>query len=112
MTTMTTDKETTTDEKCTGLEQAIGHLEWIKEEIAGLKELEVAGNDSLYEEKREALDPLSIQVRSGWDWPGKPMEPYEYGLTLACGGPGIELRGDLDDYNQPMKSLANPPWSG
>ena len=40
-------------------------------------------------------DPLSVQVRSGWETPGAEPEPAEFLIELSTGGPATRIIGDL-----------------
>jgi hypothetical protein len=55
------------------------------------------------EEAQQAIydDPLSVQVRSGWNNPGDDMTPAEYCILLCTGGPAVRIVGDLNDWKEP-----------
>lgn len=69
-----------------------------------LAELEAAAGDCTSED--EALerideDPLSVEVRSGWNPIGDDMTPEEFRITLCTGGPHVEIQGDIGQHGQP-----------
>lgn len=60
-------------------------------------------------------DPISVQVRSGWADPGEPLEPAEYQILLATGGPGARIVGVLDQHGEPASAYVEgrdwgTPW--
>ena len=80
-------------------EQARAQLESIVEMVQALeKGEEIDGQDP---QDRIQEDPLSVQVRSGWQNPGDGMMAAEYELLLCTGGPACRIVGDLDQYQQP-----------
>lgn len=68
-----------------------------QEELDALK-LE-AGEFADGDEARENLqnDPLSVEVRSGWDVVGGDLSAAEFRIVLCTGGPHVEIRGELND---------------
>ena len=48
--------------------------------------------------------PLSVEFRGGWYPLGDPaaVEPEEYRILLTCGGPSLEIRGDVDHRAGPV----------
>ena len=46
-------------------------------------------------------DALSVQVRSGWQRPGTPLEAEEYEILLCTGGPAVRITGQLGQYDEP-----------
>ena len=62
-------------------------------------------------------DPLSIQVRGGWHCPGDGNDcPDEYEILLSTGGPASRIRGELDNYGQPVSAVLSvqdwfTPWT-
>jgi hypothetical protein len=67
--------------------------------------LENAPDDETREKALEDIqnDPLSVEVRSGWAGRKEDFEAEEFRIVLCTGGPHVELRGELDKYNQPEK---------
>lgn len=59
------------------------------------------------DEQRERISSegaLSVEVRSGWYFPGGDLpnsKPTEYKILLGTGGPASQIRGELDEYSQP-----------
>lgn len=81
--------------------------EWDEECGEELRELsEDAGDCESHDEALERIqdDPLSVEVRSGWTNAGETMQPEEFRIVLCTGGPHVEIRGDLDGYNQPCRA--------
>ena len=56
------------------------------------------------EEAREAvhMDPLSVEVRSGWHVPGDKPEIDEFRILLTTGGPAVQIIGEVDSWGQPV----------
>lgn len=74
------------------------------DEAAELAELEQAAGDCEDEDAaRQAIlnDALSLEVRSGWETAGATLEPSEFRIVLCTGGPHVEIRGELDQHNEP-----------
>jgi hypothetical protein len=78
------------------------------------------GRARLHDEEaaREAIynDPLSVEVRSGWNSPGE-LQAEEYMILLCTGGPACRIRGELNDYNEPETAAIEyqdwfTPWEG
>ena len=66
-------------------------------------------------EERIADDPASVEVRGPWYDPGKERgrpDPAEYCITLAYGGPGVRLTGDLSDGEPFSARLEYMDYSG
>jgi hypothetical protein len=62
------------------------------------------------DEMREA--PLSVEVRSGWACPGEgaSMEPDEFRILLSTGGPGLQVRGELNNGEPDRCWLEHQDW--
>lgn len=74
------------------------------DEAAELAELEqAAGEYESEDDAREAIqdDALSVEVRSGWESAGAELTPSEYRIVLSTGGPHVEIRGELNEHNEP-----------
>ena len=61
--------------------------------------------------------PLSVDLRGGWYPLGDPaaVEPEEYRIILTCGGPSLELRGDVGHRAGPVghpKVCYADAWQG
>ena len=56
-------------------------------------------------------DPLSVQVRSGWESLNAELEPAEFLIELSTGGPATRIVGELDRWNQPTRPrLQHQDW--
>jgi hypothetical protein len=55
-------------------------------------------------------DPVSVQVRSGWQKPGEELEPEEYEILLCTGGPAVRIVGDLDGHDPISSRLEYQDW--
>ena len=56
-------------------------------------------------------DPLSVQVRSGWEYPGAEFEPAEFLIELSTGGPATRIVGELNQYKEPTRPrLQHQDW--
>jgi hypothetical protein len=93
--------------------------EWDKEHGEELAELENAANENKnHDEAYEAIqeDPLSIEIRSGWNSVGDELSPEEFRILLCTGGPAVQIVGELDEYNQPSRARIEycdwgTPWT-
>lgn len=50
--------------------------------------------ESIEEEARESI--VSIEARSGWELPGRPLVATEGCITLSTGGPAVRIVGEID----------------
>jgi hypothetical protein len=73
-------------------------------ELAELEEESNGCADADEAMQRIEEDALSIEVRSGWTELGLEFEPVEFRIVLCTGGPHVEIRGELDQYNQPSRA--------
>jgi hypothetical protein len=74
--------------------------EYAEGSIAGLRELLNQCTDE--DDSPVQEDPLSVEVRSGWHFPGDvDARPEEFCILLGTGGPASRIIGNLDDYGQP-----------
>lgn len=87
-----------------GLEKEKAALEalaaWDIENAEELEALEIeAGECADQDEAREIVqnDPLTVEVRSGWDIVGGDLSAAEFRIVLCTGGPHVEIRGELDN---------------
>ena len=56
-------------------------------------------------------DPLSVQVRSGWEAAGAELEPAEFEILLSTGGPATRIIGELNQYKEPTRPrLQHQDW--
>lgn len=61
-------------------------------------------------------DALSLEVRSDWVGLGDEMEPSEFCILLATGGPAYRIRGTLGRYAEPDRAWLEvqdwgKPWT-
>lgn len=74
---------------------------------------EAAGEWEDYDDAYQAVmeDPLSVEVRSGWQPRGEILESSEYMILLCTGGPAVRIVGDLDKYGEPANArLEHQDW--
>ena len=64
------------------------------------------------EEAQEAIseDPLSVEVRSGWQNPVEKLEPEEFEILLCTGGPAVRIIGDLDNGEPYRARIEYQDW--
>ena len=82
-------------------------MDWDDEHLLTLKDLQAAteGFESVEDaEERIQETPLSVEVRSGWG-SATELQPEEYRIVLCCGGPHVEIRGDLNQYQEPCTAV-------
>lgn len=83
---------------------------WAEANPDGAEELEelekLAGECKDADEARQRIEEgaLSVDVRSGWAAPGSDMEPEEFCLLLATGGPAVRIIGELDSNCEPHRA--------
>lgn len=51
-------------------------------------------------EQRIQEDALSLEFRSGWTSDKEDMQPEEFCLLLATGGPAVRIIGDVDHHGE------------
>lgn len=62
-------------------------------------------------------DPLTVEVRSGWNTPGDhDMRAEEFQILLCTGGPAVRIMGELDEHGQPTRAWMEysdwyKPWT-
>lgn len=82
----------------------IENLTLVQEELA---ELQSAAGDCESEDEAEQRifdDALSVEVRSGWASKGEELEPEEFRILICCGGPHVEIRGELGANGEPCNA--------
>ena len=88
-------------------EQAKAQVDSIVEYMQDIQVAEDADDeDGVDETRMYALDNvLSVQVRSGWSFPGHygNEAPEEFELLLCTGGPAVRIWGLLDEHCQPCE---------
>lgn len=79
--------------------QARAQVDSIVELVAGLNgEHDDEARQDIYE------DALSVEVRANqWQAIGPELEADEFRIVLCTGGPHVEIRGDLNDFNEPER---------
>lgn len=94
---------------------ALAHVESILEGMTAAKTLEEETAESVeydgetytceYElQDRMQERALSVEIRTEWHVPGSKadgIDPGEYRIVLTFGGPSLEVRGNLNGYNEP-----------
>lgn len=83
------------------------------DDAAELTELEnAAGECASEDEARERIeqDALSVEVRSDWQSVGETLEPTEFCILLATGGPAVRIVGDLDNGSPSRPRLQVQDW--
>jgi hypothetical protein len=86
---------------------------WDAENAAELQALEIeAGECADSDEAREIVqnDPLSVEVRSGWDIVGGDLSAAEFRIVLCTGGPHVEIVGELDNGTPSRAWLQYQDW--
>jgi hypothetical protein len=93
------------------------------DELAELANLEAActiDGDKMADadEARTRIDEsvLSVEVRSDWAGVGDELTPGEFRIVLTTGGPGCQIRGQLDDHGEPSQAWMEyqdwgTPWT-
>lgn len=84
-------------------------LDWIEENGEELQELlDAAGDSEDADDARQRIeeDALSVEVRGDWHTPGDSDggAATEFKILLCTGGPAVQIKGDLDEYNQPSRA--------
>ena len=88
-------------------------LNWDNENAEELAALEIeAGECADQDEARENVqnDPLSVEVRSGWDIVGGDLSAAEFRIVLCTGGPHVEIRGELDNGTPSRAWMMYQDW--
>ena len=80
-------------------DQARAQLDSIIEMVKALENGEEIDGQNPEERIRE--DPLSVEVRSGWEQSAADLRAVEYMILLCTGGPAARIIGKLDEYGQP-----------
>ena len=84
---------------------------WVEEIVEQFQRYQL-GNEQDDENERltsqeAAMDwviqqPLSIEVRSGWEAVGRRLEAAEFRILLTTGGPAVQITGEIDQHNNPV----------
>jgi hypothetical protein len=99
-----------TDENKEEMHEASDTLKnWEDDNREELMELEEAAGgcedrDQAYERIQD--DPLSVEVRGGWQCPGSEEvgTPEEFRILLCTGGPAVQIIGELDSHGYPDRA--------
>lgn len=99
-------------------EQVGVYLKIIVELIRRLRAAQDAGDEAAEDAARSEIEelPLEVTVRSGWRRPGEVMEPEEYQILLATGGPAVRITGVLARWGDPITATLEyadwgAPWT-
>ena len=87
--------------------------QWDDENGDELNNLEhEAGDCADQDAAREIVqnDPLSVEVRSGWDIVGGDLSAAEFRIVLCTGGPHVEIRGELDNGTPSRAWMMYQDW--
>lgn len=122
--------ETLTREQCTELLKDSGFVHSDDAPLEDLRELVADGicdrfgsiepDDFEFDEDaaRQTIqeDPLSVEVRSGWQTVGEELTAAEYCILLCTGGPAVRIIGDLNRHNEPERARLQfqdwgTPWT-
>ena len=81
-----------------GLHTELLNLEEEWEELSG-----IAGDYEDQDSVREAMldNALSVETRTDWSTNPYDNEPAEFRILLCCGGPSVEIQGELNEYGEP-----------
>jgi hypothetical protein len=80
------------------------------EELAALEA--AAGECKDADEARERIqeDALSVEVRSGWQSLGEPLEATEFCILLCTGGPAVRIVGELSQGEPSRAWIEYQDW--
>lgn len=87
--------------------------QWDEDNAAELNTLKhEAGNCIDQDAARDNIqeDPLSVEVRSGWDVVGGDLSAAEFRIVLCTGGPHVEIRGEIDNGTPCRAWLQYQDW--
>ena len=87
--------------------------QWDEDNAAELNTLEhEAGDCTDQDAARDNIqeDPLSVEVRSGWDVVGGDLSAAEFRIVLCTGGPHVEIRGEIDNGTPCRAWLQYQDW--
>lgn len=91
-----------------GTQENINVLEqWQIDYADELAELEAAAGECENRddaERRIQDDALSVEVRSDWHAPGGNADNVEFRIVLCTGGPHVQIRGELDENEEPKRA--------
>ena len=85
-------------------------------ELSDLEEQAGEFSDRDEVEQRIQESPLEVTIRSGWYTPGDEPEQEEFRILLTFGGPALQIRGELNEYNEPSRAWLEyqdwgTPWT-
>jgi hypothetical protein len=55
-------------------------------------------------------EPLSVEYRGAWHYPGDKSEDDEYKILLCTGGPAVQVTGDLDSGTAHNARIEYQDW--
>lgn len=79
-------------------------LAWEEDNLEEWEELSgIAGDYEDQDSVREAMldNALSVETRTGWSTNPYDNEPAEFRILLCCGGPSVEIQGELNEHGEP-----------
>ena len=86
----------------------------LQDDAEELADLEAAAGDCESRDDAETRiqeDALSVETRGGWITPGETEdEPEEFRIVLCCGGPHVEMRGELTNGEPSRAWLEYQDW--
>ena len=94
-------------------QEARAQLDSILEMLNDLGQAERYDNEEMRECALQRIqeDPLTVEVRSDWHFPGEPKPLMEYKILLCTGGPAVQIVGDLNEYGEPENAkLQHQDW--
>ena len=95
------------------LQNAISTIETMVEDFKKDQQLQESNDYNQQDELRESVlnSPLSVEFRSGWySSPNEEIEPEEFKILLAWGGPALRIIGELDNYGPVNPKLQFQDW--
>ena len=100
-------------------EQAKSQLESIVEMAGRLNKADQGDDEDERDEARTAIheDPLSVEVRTDWHTlDAEDQKPTHYRILLACGGPAVQIIGELSEHLEPETAVLQyqdwgTPWT-
>lgn len=87
-----------------GKDQAIAQLNSVRELVGALRAADEGDDEVARDNARTVIheDALSVETRDGWRCIGvESAGPESYRIVLCTGGPHVEIRGQLDCFNEP-----------
>jgi hypothetical protein len=87
-----------------------------QKELAALEDAAGDCEDQDDAAQRIQDNPLSVEIRTGWYTPGSEPAAEEFRILLCTGGPAVQIRGELNQYNEPERAWLEyqdwgTPWT-